>query len=69
MQITVHLSDGAELTIADFNPESALDLVAEFRDGDDPTFTFDMDGATVLVARHHVVRIDLETGAPGSDSL
>lgn len=58
-----YLSDGSELAIADFDPESALDLLADFRDGDSATMTFDMDGATVVVARHHVVRIDLETGA------
>lgn len=60
MRVKIYLSDGGHLTIEDFDPESALDLRDEIKA--QRFLTFDMDGATVLVNRDHVVRIDFETG-------
>lgn len=62
MKVTVYLSDGAELEIADFDEASALDLRESLNVREADWLTFDMDGATVLVNRAHVVRIDFETG-------
>ena len=62
MKVAVYLSDGAELDIAELSDEDALSLREDFDSGVSRTMTFDMDGATVVVARHHVVRIDFETG-------
>lgn len=64
MQVTVYLSDGGTLDISDMEPATALDLRSELNAEHPIRFlTFDLDGATVLVAREHVIRIDLETGA------
>lgn len=61
MHLTVYLSDGGKLDIADFDQASALDLKADLESGAG-FLTFDMDGATVFVNPIHVVRIDVETG-------
>lgn len=62
MKVTAYLSDGGVLNIGDFDAESALDLKQELNEGGPDFLTFDMDGATVIVARPHVVRMDFETG-------
>lgn len=67
MRLTIYLSDGGELDIADFDAATALDL----RDGlVEPFLTFDMDGSTVLVNRDHIVRIDFDdvVTPPGATS-
>lgn len=63
MRLSVYLSDQATLNIDDFDAESALVLKEELNEGGPDFLTFDMDGATVVVARAHVVRIDFETGS------
>lgn len=59
MTVTVRLADGGTLHIEDFDSESALDLREAL--ATEPFLTFDMDGATVVVNRDQVVRIDFET--------
>ena len=60
MKVTCYLSDGGTLDFENFDAESALDLRAAV-DDEQKFLVFDMDGATVLVNRDHVVRIDMET--------
>lgn len=63
MRTTIYLSDGGTLKIADLDDGSALELRADLDHGESRFLALDMDGATVLVNRDHVVRVDLETGA------
>ena len=58
MRVTVHLSDGATLDIEDFDADTALDLTEGLED--QRFLTFEMDAATVLVNRDHIVRLDIE---------
>lgn len=58
MKVTVFLSDGGQLVIAEFDEASALDLKAELGGGN--FLTFDMDGSTVVVNPQHVVRVDFD---------
>ncbi len=60
MGVTVYLTDGGVLNIATFDADTVLDL-REALDSD-AWLTFDMDGATVMVNRDHIARIDIETG-------
>jgi hypothetical protein len=62
MRVSVYLSDDSALDIENFDEETALDLRESLSDPDATWLTFDMDGATVVVNRAHVVRIDFETG-------
>jgi hypothetical protein len=63
MRLTVYLSDGGQLDVQKVEVESMLDL-REVLEDDRPQFlTFDMDGATIVVNRDHIVRLDIETGA------
>jgi hypothetical protein len=59
MRLTVYLSDNGILDVADFDAASVLDLREELNTSG-AFLTFEMDGATVLVARDHIVRIDVE---------
>lgn len=64
MTVTIFLAGGGHLSIQDFDADAALDLRSELSSEHPlPFLTFDMDGATVLVNRDHIVRIDFETGA------
>lgn len=60
MRVKLFLADGGELEMDHVDADSVLELQKEIREGDDPFLTFDMDGATVLVARQHLVRIDFD---------
>lgn len=62
MQVTVYLSDGGTLDVTDMDDASALDLRENLALEQPGFLTFDLDGSTVLVNRHQVVRIDFETG-------
>lgn len=59
MKVQVFLSDGGKLTVEEFDQESALDLAEELSSGESPFLTFEMGDATVIVARAHIVRVDL----------
>lgn len=62
MRFTVYLSDGGTLDVQKGEVESMLDLRDALDNDGGPKFlTFDMDGATVVVNRDHIVRIDIET--------
>lgn len=61
MKVTVYLSDGGSLD-ADFDAESVMDLRDDVANGSERFLTFDLDGATVVVNRDHIVRVDFETG-------
>lgn len=63
MRVTVYLADDERLDIMEMPDADALDLRADFEEGASATMLFDMDGATIVVARRHVVRIDFETGS------
>lgn len=58
MKVKIYLSDGGELSIGDFDKNSALDMVTELPD--EPFAKFEMDGATVVVNTAHIVRIDID---------
>jgi hypothetical protein len=58
MKVTVYLSDGGQLSVGDFDMDSALDMVAELPN--EPFAKFEMDGATVVVNTAHIVRIDID---------
>lgn len=58
MKVTIFLSDGGQLNIDDFDAESAMDLAAMLPE--QQFHTFEMDGATVIVNRDHIVRVDLD---------
>lgn len=63
MHVKVYLADGGTLDVSHFDAGTALDLKEGLEGDDAPEFmTFEMDAATVLIARRHVVRIDLEGG-------
>jgi hypothetical protein len=50
-----------EVTIMDMPTEDALALSEEIQSGESPWLTFDLDDSvTCLVARRHIVRIDIE---------
>jgi hypothetical protein len=57
VQATIYLSDGATLTILDFDPATVMDLAAELHEAHFATFA--MDEATVIVNTAYIVRIDL----------
>lgn len=63
MHVTVYLRrGGGRLDIADMPDGDALDLKRDLtRDGARDPITLEMDGATVLVNRRHIVRVDFET--------
>lgn len=59
MRLTVYLDDGGVLNINQFNADTVLDLREELDSR--PWLTFEMDEATVIVARDHITRIDIDT--------
>lgn len=63
MKLAVILSDGSALVIEDFDADTAFGLAEELRVGTLPFLTLEMDEATVLVNRNHIMRIDMETAS------
>lgn len=58
MKVKLFLSEGADLTINDFDAGSALDMVEELAASQ--FHTFEMDDAAVIVNRDHIIRIDFD---------
>ena len=59
MKLTIHLSDDSKLEWEDFDADSLFELRDEM--ADQQLLTFEMDQATVIVNRDHIVRMDVES--------
>lgn len=61
MRCTVRTTDGQYFTLTNMPTETAVHLAAELTDmGGSPVLTFDMDGATIIVQRQHIVALELQ---------
>ena len=60
MRLTVCTSDGNDFEIADFDANSALDLKRALNEDGEQFLTLDMDGATVLINRAHIVSVEVD---------
>lgn len=61
MKITLYLTDGKHLEIKNMPDGDVMDLRNDLEGLRRGYMTLDMDGATVLVNREQIVRVDMET--------
>lgn len=59
MRLSIHLDDGATIDIAEFDASSALDMADALNEQRFLTFELD-SGATVILSRDHIVRLDID---------
>jgi hypothetical protein len=61
MQVSIHTSDGASVTIQQMQGDDVMSLIEDWQDGETPTLQFALDDtATTYIARAHIVRIDVD---------